>query len=53
MSDEKTERFELRVPKATLATLDKVRSKEPDVPTRSEMVRRLIQRAAAPKRKEG
>ena len=42
----KTERFEMRLAVQDLAALDKLRKDEPDLPPRSEMVRRLIERAS-------
>ena len=41
----------MRIAKEVIDTLDDVRRKEKDIPTRSEMVRRLIIRAGEVKRK--
>lgn len=45
MNDEKTERFEIRVPSGFGQRLDELRKLEPDLPSRSEMMRRLVERA--------
>ena len=37
--------FNVRLPPELLAMLDELRRVEPDIPTRSEMVRRLIRRS--------
>ena len=42
----------LRIPPDLLQVLDDVRRDEPDVPNRSAMVRRLIERVAAAKKAE-
>ena len=46
MGDTKTERFEMRMAAADLAKLDRLRKEEQDLPSRADMVRRLIERAA-------
>jgi hypothetical protein len=50
-------RIGLRMSAEELAELDEVRRAEPDMPARSEMLRRLVKRAAAelktPKKKAG
>jgi hypothetical protein len=40
--DLKTERFEMRWDRETLARIDKWRSKHPDEPSRAEAIRRLV-----------
>lgn len=45
-TEQKTERFEMRMSKADLANLDKLRKDETDLPQRAEMIRRLIAKAA-------
>lgn len=37
--------FNVRMPEELLAVLDELRRVEKDIPTRSEMMRRLVQRA--------
>lgn len=39
--------FQMRIDKATMAQLDELRRIEPDIPSRSDLVRRLIERASA------
>ena len=39
--------LQMRLTPALKATLDELRKAEPDLPSRSEMLRRLIERAAA------
>jgi len=46
---EQDQQIAVRISKALLETLDDVRRAEQDVPTRAEMIRRLIERAAAAK----
>lgn len=46
-------RFEMRLDAATVATLDDLRRKEPDLPTRAEMIRRLISSAGEQPGDEG
>jgi len=41
--DEKTERFEMRVPTSFLAAIDQWRRKQPDLPARAEAIRRLVE----------
>ena len=43
MADEKTERFEMRVPESFLKAVDEWRRKHPDLPSRSEAIRRLVE----------
>lgn len=45
-TENKTERLEMRISAADLAVLDRLRKAEDDLPPRSEMIRRLIERAA-------
>jgi hypothetical protein len=45
---EKTERFEMRVPTAFLKVVDDWRRKQPDLPSRAEAVRRLVEKAVSP-----
>jgi hypothetical protein len=40
------ETLQMRLSPALKATLDELRKAEPDLPSRSEMLRRLIERAA-------
>jgi metal-responsive CopG/Arc/MetJ family transcriptional regulator len=42
---EQDERITIRIDKLLLSDLDDLRRKEEDVPTRAEMLRRLIKRA--------
>jgi len=42
---EKTERFEMRVASAFLAAIDEWRRKQPDLPSRAEAIRRLVEQA--------
>lgn len=53
MTPPKTERFEMRMEEDILASIDQWRSEQDDVPTRTEAVRRLIERGLAGSRKEG
>ena len=41
--------FPVRLDEADLRMVDEIRRVEPDIPTRSEMIRRLIHRAAEKK----
>jgi hypothetical protein len=43
---EKDQNFHMRASVATLAALDRLRKKEADLPSRAEMIRRLIERAS-------
>ncbi len=43
---EKDQNFHMRASAAMLSALDKLRKKEPDLPSRAEMIRRLIERAS-------
>jgi len=45
MSKALSERMELRISPEDLQAIDDLRRLEPDVPPRSEMIRRLIERA--------
>ena len=45
MAERKTERLELRVPAAFVAAIDEWRRQQPDIPTRSEAIRRLVEKA--------
>jgi hypothetical protein len=47
MSAAKQERFSFRAMPGTMEALDELRRAEKDVPSRSQMVERLIQRARA------
>jgi uncharacterized protein len=50
--DEKTERFEMRVPEGFLRKIDEWRRKQEDLPPRAEAIRRLVElglKAKAPK----
>lgn len=49
----KSERLELRLPQETLERLDRWRSLEADVPSRSEAARRLLEDGLAQHRREG
>ena len=40
---EKTERFEMRVPALFLKTIDDWRRKQPELPSRAEAIRRLVE----------
>lgn len=42
---EKTERFEMRVEATFLAAIDDWRRKQPDLPSRAEAIRRLVEQA--------
>jgi hypothetical protein len=50
-TDNRTERFEMRMSASDLAALDRLRKGEDDLPSRAEMVRRLIVDADAAARK--
>lgn len=41
--EEKTERFEMRVPASFLKTVDDWRRKQADLPSRAEAIRRLVE----------
>jgi hypothetical protein len=41
--DEKTERFEMRVPASFLKVVDEWRRKQPELPSRAEAIRRLVE----------
>lgn len=42
MTDEKMKRFEMLAPAAWLTAVDDWRRKQPDIPTRAEAIRRLV-----------
>lgn len=48
-SEMKTERFELRLSSELLARIDEWRRNQPDLPTRSEAIRRLVESGLIPK----
>ena len=41
--DDKTERFEMRVPASFLKMVDDWRRKQPELPSRAEAIRRLVE----------
>jgi uncharacterized protein len=41
--EEKTERFEMRVPASFLKMVDDWRRKQPELPSRAEAIRRLVE----------
>lgn len=43
-----TERFEMRLPPELIARIDDWRRLQPDLPSRAEAIRRLVERALAP-----
>jgi hypothetical protein len=45
--------IQIRVSEATMKGLDALRVKEPDIPTRSEMARRLVERGTEKAEKKG
>jgi uncharacterized protein len=47
----KTERFEMRLDIETIESIDEWRRKEPDLPSRAEAIRRLVQLGLQAKRK--
>ncbi len=47
MTTKKEGRFSFRAPPETLEALDELRRAEKDIPTRGEMLRRLVDRAKA------
>jgi hypothetical protein len=49
--DEKTERFEMRVPASFLKTIDDWRRKQAELPSRAEAIRRLVELGLEVKRK--
>jgi hypothetical protein len=55
MPDDKAERFEMRVSKAFLGSVDAWRRTQADIPPRAEAIRRLVEQALAaqPKAKRG
>ena len=42
--DEQTERFQMRVSPSFLRLIDEWRRKQPDLPSRAEAIRRLVER---------
>jgi hypothetical protein len=51
MSEEQSERFQMRVSPSFLRLVDDWRRKEPDVPSRAEAIRRLVELGVQAKRK--
>jgi hypothetical protein len=47
--DDKREQFSMRAPPGFLPALDSLRKLEADLPSRTEMLRRLVERASMPK----
>jgi len=45
----KTERFEMRLDEATIKRIDDWRRAQPDLPSRAEAIRRLVDQALKPK----
>lgn len=45
MADDKTRPYQMRVTEEWLATIDEWRRKQPDLPSRAEAIRRLIEKA--------
>ena len=52
MAKDKDRSFTFRVTEKTLKELDELRKKESDLPTRGEMLRRLVERATLASKKE-
>ena len=50
MADEDLKRLQMKVPAAWLRSLDEWRREQPDLPTRSEAIRRLVLSGAVAKR---
>lgn len=48
MTDDQTERFQMRVSPDFLAKIDDWRRQQPDLPNRSEAIRRLVELALRP-----
>jgi metal-responsive CopG/Arc/MetJ family transcriptional regulator len=48
--DDKSERFEMRVPSSFLKSIDDWRRKQEDLPSRAEAIRRLVEEALKKKR---
>jgi hypothetical protein len=49
--EEQTERFQMRVSPSFLKLIDDWRRKQPDLPSRAEAIRRLVEQAIASKPK--
>jgi metal-responsive CopG/Arc/MetJ family transcriptional regulator len=49
--EEKTERFEMRVPGSFLAAIDAWRRTQEDLPSRAEAIRRLVEQALSKPKK--
>ena len=47
MADEKTRPYQMRVTEEWLATIDAWRRQQPDLPSRAEAIRRLVEKALA------
>jgi hypothetical protein len=45
MTEEQTERFQMRVSPSFLKMIDDWRRKQPDLPSRAEAIRRLVEQA--------
>jgi hypothetical protein len=48
MTEEQTERFQMRVSPSFLKTVDEWRRKQPDLPSRAEAIRRLVELGLSP-----
>ena len=46
--EEQTERFQMRVSPSFLRLIDDWRRKQPDLPSRAEAIRRLVEQAVKP-----
>jgi hypothetical protein len=51
--EEQTERFQMRVSPSFLRLIDEWRRKQPDLPSRAEAIRRLVQRGVSASEKSG
>jgi hypothetical protein len=51
--DDKREQFSMRAPPGFLPALDSLRKLEADLPSRTEMLRRLVERASSRREKRG
>jgi metal-responsive CopG/Arc/MetJ family transcriptional regulator len=49
--EEKSERFEMRVPSSFLKAIDDWRRKQEDIPSRAAAIRRLVEQALAKPKK--
>ena len=47
MDDEKTRPYQMRVTEEWLAIIDEWRRKQPDIPSRAEAIRRLVEKGLA------